>query len=740
MLVPFELNQSKIAELQVPQHVADWHRVRILKEIDDIRFDAMFYGNIDLTAEAMIKLKKMKLFRLFNPVFDSLGKVTGYDKIVEVFDIPLSWYISQAEELRAYCKRNSFYFNWQQSIIENSMRVIFDIQESNFVVTQLQRNPGYLPAGTTPESLGYCLTHNVPTDTNGFKANYIGPKRAQSVASDWEGAYGKEYFTPKVYPQIGMTTDVQKYTGIESMTPLLARVYRVDMTVATVPEIIKCMAVLGNVSAYLIDGKLRCSETRNFLTNCEVTNDVKLTKVSCYEPNYYLNFNGTVPPSITMADSNHVTYQQSINKTMEGYYQWYELRSVTLHNGKTYTYPWKNYYYDQYDASITPPRTVRKYSLSVYDVPNTFSLKRREFYDKNFSQFNFPPYFPTNLQEGDFRVRNGLLYADATNMYELQFIEFPEPILDIIENLLNLQDSIVEFIGDMNAYPAVLFPVSKARNYGYTFDPAMFPEGTSWVYVEAGVLYPFLHPVSGKPVDAGKYSTELVFESVIEWGKAKVEIDKFLDDKKARNDYAFNQAYQRYLQGQATISGPAALAEFERKIKTGVFYYENGYEYWRPFTALEISLIEQFKNNALQSNAIFLENERIQAQNKIYQDQVNQQVIMDNAVIISDAQVMADNELKKIADSELATIKAPTIEYLYSRAATEGGLISDALQRWVNENPYYYLRPDVNLQVETLLAQITKMEQQVSTALVADIVAEVQFTKTLMELFTFLKG
>ena len=75
MLVPFNLNEEKIKELNIHRHVADWHRIRILKEIDDIRYRAMTIANIDLTGEAMESLKKLKLFSLFEPVIDYVNKV-----------------------------------------------------------------------------------------------------------------------------------------------------------------------------------------------------------------------------------------------------------------------------------------------------------------------------------------------------------------------------------------------------------------------------------------------------------------------------------------------------------------------------------------------------------------------------------------------------------------------------------------------------------------------------------------
>jgi len=719
MLVPFDLNQSKIQELGVAQHVADWHRVRILKEIDDVRFSAMFYGNIDLTAEAMIKLKKLKLFSLLNPVFSTAGKVTSYDRIVEVFDLPASWYITAAEELWAYCKRNSLAFNWQNSIQQDALKVVFDEIENKNWVSYITRNPSKYPSAG-PDSVGYCIINVLPTQTNGFNTPFVTPKRPQLLATDYETSIGKEFSVPVNYQTVPMLSDKMKYTGVESLTPMLAYVYRVDLQVDTVPEIIRCEAILGYVGAFVINAKVESNESKELFASAKIVNDVKTTAVSCFEPNYYLNYSGTAPASITLADSSGRTYSQAISKTLEGYYQWYQLRTVALPNGKSYTYPWKNYPY------VVSGKTY--YSLSAYDGSNLFNLRKKDFYDKNVAQFSFPPYYPNAIAFGDLRVRNGLLYSDATSLYELQFIQFPDSIIDLLENLIYLQESVAALRSDIGS------KIIYSRRVVISTSP--YVDETRWFSKDDdGSEFPFLHPVSQGPIGAYEYLAELQLESVVAWGKAMTEIDAFLKSYKDKNDYAFNQAYQRYLQGQAIISGPAALAEFERKMKTGIFYYENGYEYWRAFTALEMALVEDFKKNAQSSAGIFAQNEAIRAQNKVYQDQVNAEVIMANSVLMSDAEFIAKNELKTIADTELEKIPTPTYEYLLQRATMEGGLPSDALQKWVNENPNWYLRPDVKVAVETLLAKVTLMEQNIATALVADKVSEIAFTNALLELF-----
>ena len=425
----------------------------------------------------------------------------------------------------------------------------------------------------------------------------------------------------------------------------------------------------------------------------------------------------------------------------------------------------------------------------------------KKFYDVNSEHYNFPAYFPRFLLFRLNRVRNGFLYSDASNFYQLEFIRYPDSVLDKIDDLINQQESIYALIEDLQS--KFLF-YEVVNNVG------------GWYYVEMGIKNPFVHPITQKPVSAIKYLFEMIFEMVVTWGKAQSEIDKFFEAKKLQNEQAFNQAYQNYLRGQATIqdlfnydklqktlsdirnqysdltkeleladktrqyysslhsarkisldelrpyldeylrlqklwgdlanqrinlemqleaSKSAAVLQFEEKLKTGIFYIENGMEYWRKFTPTEMSLIEKFKSDALKNAEIMRKNEEIRALNQKYQEEVNLPIILANQQKMAEAELIAKPELKKIVDEAVKKIVAPTISYLISRAEQEGGFPSDILAKWVNENPYYYIRPDLSEAVNKLLQEITLREQQVATLMISDVVNEIEFTKALQELF-----
>jgi hypothetical protein len=247
---------------------------------------------------------------------------------------------------------------------------------------------------------------------------------------------------------------------------------------------------------------------------------------------------------------------------------------------------------------------------------------------------------------------------------------------------------------------------------------------------------PFVHPVSLRPIAADQYIAELVVESAISWNNALTGINALTANLKAQNDASYQRAYEAYLRGEAQMKGPEALADYERKLATGFFYSDNGFNYWRPFSPLEISLIQSFKDQAQLSLEISNQNILILAQNRLDQDAVNAAVIQANKDKMELARVMANVELKQIADTELSKMIVPTLSYIIARAEAEGGVPTSILEKWTQENPYYYLRQDTSDAVNNLLGYLTSAEQKVTTALVADAIAEIEYTKALQELFT----
>ena len=75
--------------------------------------------------------------------------------------------------------------------------------------------------------------------------------------------------------------------------------------------------------------------------------------------------------------------------------------------------------------------------------------REKFLYDKNDLQFSFPGYFPRMLLFNVNRVRNGLLYSDASKFYQLEFIKYPEVTLDKIDVLIFQQEAIEELYNDI---------------------------------------------------------------------------------------------------------------------------------------------------------------------------------------------------------------------------------------------------------------------------------------------------
>jgi hypothetical protein len=242
------------------------------------------------------------------------------------------------------------------------------------------------------------------------------------------------------------------------------------------------------------------------------------------------------------------------------------------------------------DEAYIVRMTLSNYSNNIISDVKT---PMKAFFDFNSQHYSFPPYFPRILLFNSNRIRNGLLYSDASKYYQLEFLKYPEATLDKIDELIDFQDTINDLWLDIKS--GVCF-YEKPTSSTYV-----------WYYMVDGFKSQLLHPVTSQPVSGIKFLYELIFEMIIKWGIIQNEIDAYLNARKIQNENAFNQAYQNYLRGQATINGPEALALYEEKLRTGIFYIENGFEYWRKFTELEMSLIENFKASAYENAKIDLD-------------------------------------------------------------------------------------------------------------------------------------
>ena len=796
MLVPFEINDERIKELNIPRAVADWNRIKILKEIDDIRYQAMTYANIDLTGESMLALKKLKLFSLFNPVIayklDEQGKPTivyvkSYDNIVEAYDIPISWYLNATYDLVNFLKRNNvnvtpeFLIN---AIKDDALKVITNFQgtkcffffrsmtlekerykESVFSAFNFMDYSGnfnfsnennvnfwnyekYLNAGQDCLPLYYNAQVNIDflfnrstgaaaiTDINVNSASVYFFKYFE----DYAGYRSTSSYGTKFYPR----------AGVESAF------YFFNPNQSSVPEILKLETVLGYISSSIMHFA-PLSKTTDVLKKSLVKSVVdRNIPVVIEEPYIFFKDRLSRPLTLTLASYDSNSYSITLNNLIPSFYQYYKSQNVLLENGKSYFLPsdtfkymdthtnsglyiYSSSYYKDYnpslarnifstdvidDAYLTKITTLDYSNEAIDDI-----FPREKFlYDKNELQFSFPGYFPRMLLFNVNRVRNGLLYSDASKFYQLEFIKYPEVTLDKIDVLIFQQEAIEELYNDIK---------SKIYFYQTTYDSTLKKTVYNWFYYDNETLakMPFLHPVTQKPVSGIKFLYEMIFEMIVLWGQIQKEINTFLEQRKIQNDNAYSMAYQNYLRGQATINGVEALAIFEEKLKTGVFYIENGFEYWRKFTILEISLIEKFKTNAYQNAEIEKQNIEIRKINEQYQYEANLPILIENEKILSDARIIATAELKQVVDEQLSKIVPPTIDYLINRAESEGGFPTDILNKWTQENPYYYLRPDIKDTVDNLLQELTLREQQVATALAVEVISEVKFTKALQDIF-----
>jgi hypothetical protein len=544
---------------------------------------------------------------------------------------------------------------------------------------------------------------------------------------DFKGYSDFNYYGTKFFPRSLSTT---------------SSYYFFDPNNPSIPEILRCETVLGYISSQVMHNA-PLSSSLSILNLSTIKSHVNRNiSIVCEEPYEDYLKDSSVTTTYTLASTDGRSYNISLTPQSKSYYQFYSSQLITLENGKSFTLPldtfkYKNPYGTNFmysetatalclftlgsfssDQAYVVRMTMSNYSNNIIKDVRT---PLKAFFDFNRQHYSFPPYFPRILLFNSNRIRNGLLYSDASKYYQLEFLKYPETTLDKIDELIDFQDTINDLWLDIKN--GVCF-YEKPTSSSYV-----------WYYTVDGVKSQLLHPVTNLPVSGIQYLYELIFEMIIKWGIIQGEIDTYLNSRKIQNENAFNQAYQNYLRGQATINGPDALALYEEKLKTGIFYIENGFEYWRKFTPLEMSLVEKFKANAYENAKIVEKNKEILALNQKYQDAANLPIIVANDEKMALARLLATPQLRPIAEAQVKSIIPPTISYLLNRAETEGGFPTDILKKWTEENPMYYVRPDLVVTVNNLLADLTLKEQQVATALASEVIAEIKFTQALQEIF-----
>lgn len=687
MLIPFDVNQNVVTEFNIPVHIIDWNRIKILKEVDDIRFTAMQEGNLDLSLDALKAIKFYKICLLANPVYDPNTGITSISN-------PVAWSydISKEEILAAFSEFTKFF---------NPLKTSAQSIVLNGIYSQMKSGTGLL----------------VRLGTSAYN-----PNGANAIPSMETAPNKYAWFVPQTgFVNIGATKfNLPMYTGsaatsgvVSAMDAYIAREMKVGSStiifdVSSVsPRLLDGPEVLANISICVANNNDPSITSKMLMNSGAVfTDDVC---VSCYEPNLYW---GTSTKSYRMKAPSGGEYYLTVDISSAKFLQWYKKKKATLKNGRVHYFP-----YAAISDPLVGPAAIGNATASYAFVIQELQM----FFDWNQSVYTFPPCFPRLISSGDLQVRNGYLYSDASNLYELDFKMFPDVLLDKLVTLINLQESIASLRSDIVA----------GTFKQYTTVP------TDWYYSDVdGTKHTFMHPITLTPIAPVAYMNELIFESVTTWGESKKEIDAFLSPLKIANNYSYQKAYEAYLRSEATIKGPEALAQYETKLMTGIFYMDNGFQYWRAFTRLELAVIEQMKLDSILAKQVADTNIATITQNEEYQAIVNADAIKVNEEKMAVAKIMAEAELKVLADTELSKIAVPTMEYLILRAELEDCVPSDALSKWVGENPNYYLNPQANKAVETLLNDLTYIEQRVATALVADAVGALEFTLALKELFT----
>jgi hypothetical protein len=751
VLIPFSINENVVNEFRIPVHIIDWHRIRILKEVDDIRFMAVRDANIDLSMDALLALKFYKLCMMANPRFNPDGSVLSIDPASYCFDVTKEEIINAINEINDNTKKRLLIERSMQNIyqtpivwkLDDTVNAYNQLRDNKLFLARLGVNKGAYEVRSIPDGPAYY--------TIAFKRGEVGPikitptlvkesasliQTGTTLLSEKEIesiAFKETVLTPALYT----TREWGKFPATSTTYKYISRTYSLLQYALDIsspyPKLWDALVVLADIYAYIyVNAEL--VQTLKYIYASPIVSEVDAGFAIVSEKNIYyspIDSKTLVITTPSMKTPTGGSYLLPFTAGFKTFPSWYKLTKVTLQNGKSFTFP---------KSSLSWPDGNRAFAnLSLH--PTSILLwkqSRWQDYDgrepilenikANASLYNFPITTPRNLITGDLQVRNGYLYADASNFYETAFFKFPESTIDKLATVITMMASVDSVLEDL-ADGTLVNEENLDASVGYRVTTTFF-----W---EFGVKHPFVHPISLKPISAKQYIAEMTLEAAIAYDLAITEINAFVAPMKISNDYSFQKAYETFLRGEATMKGPEELALFEKRVVTGIFYSENGFQYWRAFTALELKVIEQMKIDSILNKEQSDKNAVVMIENKIYQDAANANAVKANEEKMAIAKIMAEAELKTIANNELAKMIVPTMEYLILRSESEGGVPSDSLSKWVNENPYYYLRPDTEKAVSQLSNDLTFIESRVATALVADVVAEIEFTNALKELFTF---
>lgn len=697
MLVPFEINPNHPA----PLHVKEWIRFQVMKKIDDFRFEILRTLNEDMIGAGLETLKFCFLAEYGRPRFDTFGNLISYDNIVDAFDIPKERFEA---EYRAYpvmmClilgipvvqdPANNYSTNWMMpklsgtSIGANFFN--YNLLNVNLIVGQSYQNSFYL-LGTLPNFYKPSTFDKYSDNAQGM-AMY--PNSALSL------------------PRTGLAGKYQRSFSLQQPATLIDNHYYTPFkTFVNAPEILK----------------LRNSIYEIYMNRFSFAGAAPAYNAAY---NYFASYRG---------------FQRLYNGTMAQGQAEYDKMMALRNQVSTSNFPFP--YEDLYIPTETSPGVwqnvlrrfgyynlpTRKFGIVRYFVMikyDNFTGKNVDYskvYSLNpatkmyFDTLAMPMYARVNYWQGRTQVRNGLLLADGFKDFNVSMVDFNEATADLMADTVINQASIEELIKD---YMNGMFSGDTEASY----------------YYENGIKYVLKDPTTGADTSVTKLFMDLVFESQSLFTKFSTSIDKQVEGHLANNQMALSSAQAAFERGVAISNGPAALAEYELKLNTGVFYLQNGISYWRKFTADEQKAFDIMKGEALKNKEIADKNAQTEELNRLALERVNAEVLQSNDQKIMLATAIIEVETEQELAAKASALVVPSIVQLIDRAIELDMNAPETLEQWIKEHPYIVLNPEKSAQAEALMKEVTVLEEKVATSMVIDTLNEGQFTRVLSELFT----
>jgi hypothetical protein len=747
MLVKFEIDPSHPA----PQHVKEWIRFQVLKQIDDFRLGVLQSISVDLTGDALEMLKIAFLCKFGRPKFNTFGKVVSYDNVILAFDVPKeiieAEYNNFIEDLKL-SKPVSYY---EANHYDQNTKITRPLNPPTNIVVPPKGNGDYFVDTVSnpliPETLSLALPNTYVWTWNMLSDHcYDLDKIISKFIFDKQS---KKWYLPRPTTRINIATS----DGISRHSVEVAKIVS-DKTKGTI--------------SYSIEHNFKSKLFQTYKWYFEFINkEFGPSFVSSYDPNRPVKIgSATLPwpkishrlyPLLFQELSNlrfrnladNTSNRLSVVTPQEGIQGFLTKEPGDIYRDWVGTDKFFPHRLNFNRVTLSAPRFD---NISIFELNQTAPLiidgQTYLFGDMNIAAIN--PLTAMNGKEsggvayfinetlssgdkyyyGNYRVRSGLLYADATKNFDVEYIEYPESILNILEKIVNHQNAIQELINDNNSgmyrYATASFTYKYANYVNIHCSSFTDTDGSTTL---------LRHPTEGFPMSVTYYLAELRWLSITEIWKAEAAISNFLESRRVRNEQAFQDAYQKFLRSEAQAKGTESIAEYELKLKTGVFFLENGISYWRPFTEVESEVINELKAQAEANIKIIEQNKIIEAQNKAALDAVNAKVIAENNAKIEMATNIAKEEVMAEMRAKADALVVPTIIQLIQRAKELEMNAPETLEKWIQEHPYLVLNPSKAAQVEKLMAQIKDLEAKVATTLVVDTISEARFTQSLKELF-----